>query len=210
MIEGINLSKSFGASGLQPVSFTQHDGELLCIAGESGCGKTTMLNIISGMLKPDTGTVLVNGTDIGTISEHEKTALRAHTIGYMMQGNVLLPDFTVLQNIDMPARFAGKNPTPEQGKQLAERLHIDHLLGAYPSSLSGGEYRRVMLARILLLDPPIIAADEPTSNLDSGSAAIVRDLLLEANQSGKSILIATHDPILLRDAPACLTLSAEA
>ena len=111
----------------------------------------------------------------------------------MMQGNVLLPDLTVLQNMLFPAQLAGRIIPAENAAQLAEKLKISNILYSYPSEISGGEYRRVMLTRILLLDTPLLIADEPTSNLDHDSAALVREMLLERRNSGVTLLIATHD-----------------
>ena len=123
-----------------------------------------------------------------------------------MQGNVLLPDLTVMQNMRLPAQLAGKKLEDKQIRELALKLKISGILDSYPAEISGGEYRRVMLARILLLDTPIIAADEPTSNLDSRSAEIVREILHERREKGVTLLIATHDAELLQTADTVINL----
>ena len=193
MIAAENISKHFGKNGFAPITFAVKQGEFAVLTGASGCGKTTLLNILTGMLLPDNGKVLVDGTDLHTLNSKQLAALRAQKIGYMMQGNVLLPDLTVLQNMLFPAQLAGRKIPAENAAQLAEKLKISNILYSYPSEISGGEYRRVMLARILLLDTPLLIADEPTSNLDHDSAALVREMLLERRNSGVTLLIATHD-----------------
>ena len=200
MIKGQNITKTFGDSGLHSVDISAGKGEMIGLAGASGCGKSTLLNILTGMLRPDSGTVTIAGDDIYALSEKKRTALRGNVIGYVMQKNSLLPELTVMQNILFPAQMAGKSPTEKKAQELAERLSITRQLSSYPAQISGGEYRRVMLARILMLDTPIIAADEPTSNLDRESAQIVRDMLLDANKNGTTIITASHDPLLLESA----------
>ncbi len=206
MITASNLSKHFGNNGFGAVSFTVARGQFAGLTGASGCGKTTLLNILTGMLSPDSGTVTVDGVYLQTLRSKEKAALRSQKIGYMMQGNVLLPDLNVMQNLLFPAQLAGRNVNAEQAQALAEQLKIDSILRSYPAEISGGEYRRVMLARILLLDTPIIAADEPTSNLDIRSAEIVREILHERREKGVTLLIATHDAELLQTADTVINL----
>ena len=200
MIEGRNITKLFGETGLKSMDITVKKGEMTGLSGASGCGKSTLLNILTGMLRPDSGTVLIDGVDISKLSEKKRTALRGSVIGYMMQKNALLPELTAMQNIMFPAYIAKKQPTEKKAEEIAEKLSLTKQLGSYPSQLSGGEYRRVMLARILLLDTPVIVADEPTSNLDRESSVIVRDILTEANKKGVTVLAASHDPLLLESA----------
>ena len=209
MINANNIAKRFGKNGFDPISFSVGKGQLTGLTGASGCGKTTLLNILTGMLRPDSGTVSVDGTDLQTLRDKELSALRSQKIGYMMQGNVLLPDLTVLQNLLIPAQLAGKKVLPAQAAALAERLNIGNILASYPSEISGGEYRRVMLARILLLDTPVLVADEPTSNLDAESAELVREMLTERREQGVTLLIATHDKLLLDRADAVISMEQE-
>lgn len=204
MIEGKNISKHYGENGLDSTDITLKKGGFLGISGASGCGKTTLLNILTGMLRPDSGSVEVNGTDINRLSEKKRTALRGGTIGYMMQGSVLIPELNVWQNILLPAKIAGKNT--DKAMTLCEKLGITNIKNSYPADISGGEYRRVMLARILLADTPIFIADEPTSNLDEESASIVREMIAGAHKKGVSIITATHDSALLSMADSVLTL----
>lgn len=206
MITANEIAKHFGKNGFGPITFSVQKGQLTGLTGASGCGKTTLLNILTGMLKPDSGSVLIDGTDLQTLRSKELSALRSQKIGYMMQGNVLLPDLTVLQNLLFPAQLAGKKIQKEQAAEIAEKLHISNILTSYPSEISGGEYRRVMLARILLLDTPVLIADEPTSNLDGESAELVREMLTARREAGVTLLIAAHDSLLLDHADAVICM----
>ncbi|WP_044973566.1 ABC transporter ATP-binding protein [Ruminococcus sp. HUN007] len=207
MIEGKNITKLFGKNGLKSTDITVKKGEMAALAGASGCGKSTLLNILTGMLRPDSGSVFIKGTDISKLSEKERTALRSGVIGYMMQKNALLPELTVWQNILFLAYTAKKKPDKQKAEEIAERLSLTSLLGSYPSQISGGEYRRAMLARVLVTEPEIIIADEPTSNLDRESAEIVRDMLKEVNKNGITVLAASHDPLLLESADRVIDIN---
>lgn len=193
-----DVEKHFGKNGLDKTSFTVKEGEHLCITGESGCGKTTLLNIITGMLKADCGSVILNGKDIySSMSERARTKLRNKTIGYMMQGNTLIPELNVEDNIRCVLELNGKRADCGRISIIAGRLGINGILRSYPSEISGGEYRRVLLARTMMLEPEILVADEPTSNLDENSAAAVRTLLDEYIADKSHILIvSTHDKAL--------------
>jgi putative ABC transport system ATP-binding protein len=194
ILKADKVSKKFGKNGLSETSFELNKSDYLCITGESGCGKTTLLNIISGMLKPDSGNVYVDDKNLfKDIKESERTSLRNRKIGYMMQGNSLIPDLTVWQNIVCPPELSGKKADETTVKLLTEHIGIDNIVDSYPSEISGGEYRRVLLARVLILDTEIIIADEPTSNLDEKSVGIVRDVLHDMNKKGKSLIVVTHD-----------------
>jgi len=202
-----NISKKFGKNGLDSVSISISEKEFLCITGESGCGKTTLLNILSGMLTPDTGTVTLDGKNIYLdMKEQERTALRNQTIGYMTQGNSLIPELTIWQNIVCPLELYGRKQDDNTVMQLFHRLGIDNVADSFPSEVSGGEYRRALLARVLQLDAKIIIADEPTSNLDEKSAVIVRQVLYEAYQNGKGVIVATHDKAFSEFNPQTLEL----
>jgi putative ABC transport system ATP-binding protein len=210
ILKADKISKKFGKNGLSEVSFELNKGDYLCITGESGCGKTTLLNIISGMLKPDNGDVYVDDKNLfQNIKESQRTALRNIKIGYMMQGNSLIPDLTVWQNIVCPLELSGKKADKTSVKMLTEQIGIDNIVNSYPSEISGGEYRRVLLARVLILDTEIIIADEPTSNLDAKSSDIVRNILYSMNKKGKSLIVVTHDKEFFPYSTSTLELKAE-
>ena len=197
MITGVNLSKKFGDTGLSKTDITVNEGELVVLSGQSGCGKSTLLNILTGMLSPDTGTVTINGEDLYKLPEKKRAKLRRNVTGYMMQKNSLIPELTVLQNILFSSGLKGSDEDRKKAEDIAESLHIADRLDAYPGELSGGEYRRAVLARVLMLDTPVIVADEPTSNLDIESAGVVRSILTGLNREGKTLIVATHDQMLI-------------
>lgn len=197
MITGVNLSKKFGDTGLSKTDITVNEGELVVLSGQSGCGKSTLLNILTGMLSPDTGTVTINGEDLYKLPEKKRAKLRRNVTGYMMQKNSLIPELTVLQNILFSSGLKGSDEDRKKAEDIAESLHIADRLDAYPGELSGGEYRRAVLARVLMLDTPVIVADEPTSNLDMESAGVVRTILTGLNREGKTLIVATHDQMLI-------------
>lgn len=203
------IEKAFGQNGLSPMSLSLSEQQFICITGESGCGKTTLLNILSGMLRPDSGSVRLDGKDIyRDLNETERTKLRNDSIGYMTQGSSLIPELTVWQNIVCPLELYGRRTDETAVYALAERLGIENIVDSYPSEISGGEYRRVLLARLLLMDAKLLLVDEPTSNLDENSAAIVREMLYQEYQRGKGLLIVTHDRELLRYEPEIIELHA--
>lgn len=209
ILKADNISRSFGKNGLSSVSISIKEGQMICVTGESGCGKTTLLNILSGMLRPDSGTVQLDGRNIFQMTDKERTMLRNTTIGYMTQGNSLIPELTVWQNIVCPTELCGKKADEDKVTALCERLGIANVSDSYPSDLSGGEYRRALLARVLLLDTPILLVDEPTSNLDEKSASIVREVLNEQYLKGKGVLIVTHDKEFQRYEPEIIDLKEE-
>ena len=193
-----NISKKFGQNGLAPVSLSISENQFHVVIGESGCGKTTLLNILTGMLSPDSGSVTIDGKNIFTdMKESERTLPRHEKISYMTQGITLIPELTVWQNIICPLELSGRKADKKDVNALAQKLGILNILDSFPSEISGGEYRRVLLARCILPDAKLLLVDEPTSNLDEESAAIVREILFEEYQKGKGLLIVTHDRELL-------------
>lgn len=204
-----NISKKFGQNGLAPVSLSISENQFHVVIGESGCGKTTLLNILTGMLSPDSGSVTIDGKNIFTdMKESERTLLRHEKISYMTQGITLIPELTVWQNIICPLELSGRKADKKDVNALAQKLGILNILDSFPSEISGGEYRRVLLARCILPDAKLLLVDEPTSNLDEESAAIVREILFEEYQKGKGLLIVTHDRELLSYHPQIHELQA--
>ena len=194
-IRAEKIAKHFKKNGLPVTSLRIKSGECLCITGESGCGKSTLLNILSGMMSPDEGDVYIDGRNLyKDMKEKERTLLRRSGIGYMMQGNTLIPELSVWQNIVCPVELSGLKVDEDKLYSLTDRLHISGILDSYPSMISGGEYRRVLLARVMMLDTKILLVDEPTSNLDEKSAMIVRKVLRQTySKYKKGLVIVTHD-----------------
>lgn len=209
-LEAHNISKVFGQNGLSTVNISLADNQFVCVTGESGCGKTTLLNVLSGMLKPDSGEVEIDGKNIyDQMSESERTLLRNDTLGYMAQGNSLIPELTVWQNIVCPLELYGRKYDKKTVSELLDKLGIDNITDSYPSDISGGEYRRALLARVILSDAKLLLVDEPTSNLDEKSAHIVREILYEEFKKGKGLLVVTHDRDILKYGPELIRIGGE-
>lgn len=174
--------------------FIIKSGEFHCVLGESGCGKSTLLNILVGLLKPTKGRVLWDGKEVyGKMKVSEKNRYLSEKIGYMMQSSSLLGSLTIKENIVSTADLCRKYVSEEDVDTLLEELDIRRIKNSYPSRISGGEYRRAMLARTIIMKPSIIVADEPTGNLDKHSAAKVRELLIQYKNKGNAVIVATHD-----------------
>lgn len=170
-------------------------GDMANVHGPSGCGKTTLLLMTGGLLKPDAGRIMVDGNDIYTLSPEQRNLVRASNIGFVFQQFHLIPYLTVLQNIMLPS-VALTHPEPEsRAESLLSQFNLGHRGLHYPSQLSTGERQRVALARALFHNPGLILADEPTGNLDEENARRVLEHLREVADSGKAVLLVTHDNI---------------
>ncbi len=179
--------------------FALDAGEQVVLVGESGSGKTTLLHIISGISRPDSGSVRLDGWDITLLSEADCDRFRAKRIGYVFQTFNLLPGFTALENVLISMYFADGRPDRGRAKQLLERVGLGHRLNHKPPMLSVGEQQRVALARALANRPQLILADEPTANVDVGNQQIIIDLLRETcREEGAALLLVTHSPDVAR------------
>ena len=180
---------------LSGISLNIQKGEFVAITGKSGCGKTTLLNIIGLLDNLTEGHYTLNGQDVRHLSDKAKARLRFQTFGYIFQSFNLLSSHTVAENVALPLGYAGV-PKQERLARAAEMLRKVGLLDkmkAYPNELSGGQQQRVAIARALINYPPIILADEPTGNLDSRSSAQIMDILAELADEGATLLLVTHD-----------------
>jgi putative ABC transport system ATP-binding protein len=181
---------------LKSINLNIVQGEHVAITGPSGSGKSTLLNLIGGIDHPSDGTVSINGEDIGRLNESRLAGFRGKQIGMVFQFFQLIPTLTALENVQMALDLVRSLP-PGQRKNRAEEMLDNVGLHAHrhklPSALSGGEQQRVAIARALANDPPILLADEPTGNLDSGNSERINDLFSEAASQGRTVLIATHD-----------------
>jgi putative ABC transport system ATP-binding protein len=201
LIEVIDLKKNFHLGGLdvpavRGVSLTARAGEFLAILGPSGSGKSTLFHIIGGLTPPSSGKVIIDGHDLGAMSDSERTDLRKRTIGFVFQRFNLLPTLTAEENIAIARHIAGNHtPLDKDFEEIVRILGIQHRLQHKPYALSGGEQQRVAIARAIVNQPRILLADEPTGNLDSQNSMIVLDTLKELNQRlGQTILMITHNP----------------
>lgn len=176
---------------LDQVSFRVAKGECVCLRGPSGTGKTTLLNIIGGMLAPTAGRIVVDGTDITTLPQHFLSAYRRNHVGFVFQQFHLLPQFTVMENLMLPlvpSNVSIRNCRPRL-LQLLERMHIRHRKDFHVNRLSGGEQQRVAIARALVNRPDIILADEPFSNLDPQNTGFILDVFRELKQENMTFVL---------------------
>lgn len=197
MIEVKNIHKSFGTlEVLKGVDLTVEKGEIVSIIGKSGAGKTTLLQIIGTLDKPDAGNVMIDGVDVFALKEKELADFRNRHIGFIFQFHQLLPEFTTLENVMMPAMIA-RVPEKEAEKravQLLTELGMAERLTHKPNQLSGGEKQRVAAARAMMMSPDVILADEPSGSLDESNKKELHKLLLQMReQYGQTIIIVTHD-----------------
>lgn len=198
-LKTIDLTKEYtrakqGFEAVHQANIYLNDKELVSIIGHSGCGKSTLLNMITGMIAPTSGEILLDDTNITKYSRDQWSALRIGKIGYMPQGQSLLGNFTILDNICMPVCLAGnKENTAQKGLELLEKVGLKGAENEYPSNLSGGEIRRVAIVRSLINNPEILIADEPTSSLDPESAKIIMELFKAISLEGVAVLVSTHD-----------------
>ena len=208
------VSKSYGGARprevLRGVSLEVRRGEYVAIAGESGVGKSTLLNLIAGLDPPDRGSIVLDGTDIPSLDDAARTLLRRASIGFVFQAFHLLPHLTVAQNVALPLALNDRKPAEAQAR-LAEMLAAVGLAtaaGAYPRELSGGEMQRVAIARALVHRPLLLLADEPTGNLDAETARQVLALLRDQvkRESGAGILV-THSALAAATADRVLVLT---
>ncbi|MBQ7648394.1 MAG: ABC transporter ATP-binding protein [Paludibacteraceae bacterium] len=197
MIEVKDIHKSFGSLHvLQGVSLTVNKGEIVAIIGKSGAGKTTLLQIFGTLDRPDSGSVSIGGTDVLNLKENALAEFRNKHIGFIFQFHQLLPEFTALENVCIPAMIAREKEADYQprAKKLLTDLGLAERMNHKPNELSGGEKQRVAAARALMMSPDIILADEPTGSLDEKNKKELSDLLLQLRKEyGQTILLVTHD-----------------
>lgn len=203
-VEVRGVSRHFDGGGhtvyaVREVSLTVAPGELLAIVGRSGSGKTTLLNLIAGLDRPDEGKVFLDGREITSASEAELTALRRNHIGFVFQSFGLLPLLSAAENIALALRIAGASGRDEvrRTRELLEMVGLSARAGHRPYELSGGEQQRVAVARALANRPRLLIADEPTGELDTVTGAQIFALLQQAAREGVTIVMATHDPLIV-------------
>ena len=192
-----NVTKSYKtAEGpvavLKGIDLNLNQGQSIALTGESGSGKSSLLHLVGGLDKPDTGRLLMNGRDIGKLDETERALYRRRDVGLVFQQFNLIPSLDVAANVAFHAHLAERHD-PAWTAELVERLGIAHLLGRYPEQLSGGQQQRVAIGRTLAARPSLILADEPTGNLDEETGDAVLDLMLSLSRTaGSALLLVTH------------------
>ncbi|MEL7170034.1 MAG: ABC transporter ATP-binding protein [Bacteroidota bacterium] len=206
VLEADRLTKTFTNAGraltvLDAVSFAVEDGATCAIVGPSGSGKTTLLGLCAGLDAPSSGTVRLDGQDLGALSEDARATLRRDHVGFVFQQFRLLPTLTARENVMVPLELQGARGAATEAATLLDRVGLGDRLDHYPTQLSGGEQQRVALARAFIHRPQILFADEPTGNLDDGTGARIEDLLFDLNRErGTALVVVTHD---LRLADRC-------
>lgn len=204
IIKAENLTKKFRTSEVETVAVNNlnlevEKGEFVAVMGPSGCGKTTLLNILGLLDTPTDGRYLLNGSDVSTLGERERTYLRRGKVGFVFQSFNLIDELSVYENIELPLTYM-KTKASERKQRVTDimrRMEISHRAKHFPHQLSGGQQQRVAIARAVVSSPDLILADEPTGNLDSKNGVEVMKILTELNQNGTTIVMVTHN---LRDA----------
>jgi putative ABC transport system ATP-binding protein len=214
IVQAIDVVKSFPVGDgeitvLKGISFQVKGGEFVSIVGPSGNGKSTLLNMITGIDRPTDGEVVVTGREVHRMSENQLASWRGENVGIIFQFFQMLPALSLLQNIILPMDFANKY-TPKERREramhLLERVDLADQAHKLPSMVSGGQQQRAAIARALANDPALLVADEPTGNLDSRTAGDVFDLFSDLVEQGKTMLMVTHDKELARRVPRVLEI----
>ena len=200
MIDIKNITKSFGSlQVLKGIDLHINKGEIVSIVGPSGAGKTTLLQIIGTLDKPDSGSIVIDGIDVSNLSKAKLSDFRNRHLGFVFQFHQLLPEFTALENIMIPAFIAGtsQSEAKERAKELLKFMGLEDRAGHKPNELSGGEKQRVAVARALVNKPAVILADEPSGSLDSKNKAELHQLFFDLRDKfGQTFVIVTHDESL--------------
>jgi putative ABC transport system ATP-binding protein len=199
LVQTHDLGRNFPRGGktfaaVAGVDLSVAEGDFLTVTGRSGSGKTTLLVMLAGLLTPSEGVVLFDGKELHALSDREQSALRNGEIGFIPQGARLFGNFTVFDNVRMPQVFAqGNGENSGRAAFLLEAVGMGNLGDAYPAGLSGGEIRRIAIARALFANPRLVLADEPTSDLDPENAQAVMQLLGRINRLGTTVIVVTHE-----------------
>jgi putative ABC transport system ATP-binding protein len=211
ILQVTDVSRSFGAvKALTDVSFQVERGTMTALVGRSGSGKTTLLNVVGGLDRPDTGSVVVDGTEVTALDDDGLSRLRREKVAYVFQTFGLIPVLSAAENVGVPLRLARTDPD-EREKRVATLLDLvglaDHARQR-PDQLSGGQQQRVAIARALASSPRLLVADEPTGQLDAETGLSVMALLRGVVESeGVTVLVSTHDPVMMALADRTLTIS---
>ena len=213
LVELKGASKTYGRANavpaLKPTDLVIEAGEYVAIVGKSGSGKTTLLNLIAGLDNPSSGTVVVEGQDIGRLNENKRAKWRSRSLGIVFQFFQLLPTITTRDNLLLAMslnRASPKDKWPERAQELLRMVGIEPEADRFPSTLSGGQQQRAAIARALANDPPLLVLDEPTGSIDSESTAGLLEVLDALHAKGRTLLVVTHDPDVAARAHRRITL----
>ncbi len=196
-----DLTKEYAMDGeivraLRGVTLDIPEGDYVAVMGASGSGKSTLLNLLGCLDRPTSGTICLGDVDVSELNDDQLSEIRASRIGFIFQSYNLIPQLTVLENIEVPLYYQGRLTAGQrrQSRECAEMVGLADRLAHRPTQLSGGQQQRVAIARSLINDPFFILADEPTGNLDTATAKEILDLLGQLNNDGKTIILVTHEP----------------
>ena len=199
MLQCQSLSRTYRSAGrdltvLKDITFNLEPGGFLAILGPSGSGKTTLLGLLAGLDRPTTGTVHLDGQELGGLSEDERARIRGDKVGFVFQAFQLIPTLTAQENVQVPMELRGDAGSASRARELLARVGLAGREHHYASQLSGGEQQRVALARGFSIRPKVLFADEPTGNLDARTGATIIDLMVELNRDlGTTLVLVTHD-----------------
>ena len=209
-LQDVSRTVTSGAGSLtilHPTSLEIAKGRAVAITGPSGSGKSTLLGLIAGLDAPSAGRIWLDGTEITGLGEERLARLRGEKVGIVFQFFHLLPSLTAFENVLVPMEIAGAADARERARVLVDDVGLSGRGHHYPSQLSGGEQQRIAIARALANDPPILLADEPTGNLDTGTGRLVIDLLIDVNRKrGRTLVLVTHDAELAARADEAIAL----
>ena len=214
IISAHNLSKSVTDSTgtlaiLRDIEFSLAPRETAAIVGASGSGKSTLLSLVAGLDTPTSGTVRIAGTDIFSLDEDERAALRARQVGFVFQSFQLLGNLTALENVMLPLELTGRRDSRKAATEMMKRVGLGERLGHYPRTLSGGEQQRVALARAFVVEPAVLLADEPTGSLDFATGETVMALMFDLNREhGTTLVLVTHDRAIATRCERRITIEA--
>lgn len=206
LLKTVGLKKEFERKNgrvtvVNSVDFSIREGELVYLVGRSGSGKTTFLNLVAGILNPTEGEIYIENQSLKDQSDDEKSAIRNSFLGFVPQSIGTMPNLTVLDNVRLPFFFMNREGDgTERAAMLLDMLGVLHLKDEYCNRLSGGELKRVMIARALMNDAKLLIADEPTADLDSKTTEALMDTLVKLNKEGVAMLIVTHESDILKHA----------
>lgn len=213
MLHCRSLSRTYQSGGrdltvLKDITFSIQPGEFLAILGPSGSGKTTLLGLLAGLDRPTTGTVSLDGQELGELTEDERARLRVEKIGFVFQSFQLIPTLTAQENVQVPLELRGETDASARARELLGRVGLTGREHHYPAQLSGGEQQRVALARGFSSRPKVLFADEPTGNLDANTGATIIELMVDLNSDhGTTLVLVTHDLDLAGRAHRTIRLS---
>ena len=211
-VKTVSLTKEYSNGehylrAVDDISFTVEENEFVAIMGSSGCGKTTLLNLLGGLENPTHGCVYINDVDITQLSMEERSSFRRWHIGFIFQNFNLIPEMNVFENIVLPAKLMERNISKKEVMRIAEELEIEEKLLQNPMTLSGGQQQRVAIARTLAQGSKILLADEPTGNLDSTNTRNIVEILRKlAHEEDSTVIVVTHDNSVAEQADVVLRM----